>query len=632
MRFLTIFALLIGSLNSAAGQSGIDSLLHELPTSTGNKRVEILAALCDAMTYVDANTAREFARQAADLITDKSSTRYAQVLHQLAITHQVQSNYSQALSYAQQALQIFRDAYDSLGEANTLNNIALIYDEQGKYKEAIDYYQQAHKIYQRQHNEERLAVLALNLGVVYKGIGDYENSIENYRHARQNFQFLGNHYGIAVCNVNLGSVYLSTQQYDSALSYSLRAIDGFHDLGYVRFEAVATGNVGIAFGKLNDPEKGIRYLKNAIALHQQNNATKELSYCYLKLAELYTDDNNPKNALPYAELALKTSETAGVLQQVSDTQKLLARLYALRGDFRNAYNAHLAYTVTKDSLYQRDKIKYIQEFQVRYETERKERELIEAHMQITSHELMVQERNNQLILTGSALVLIIITSLIYYRHQRSNQQRLELKAQLAEARTHNALQEERLRISQELHDNIGSQLTFVNSFIRTLENDTRDERIQEIRKLNTAAVHELRKTVWLIHKQSATAEELITKLREYFPSGSIPSINLAASGNLQLEISSSVANHLFRIVQEGVNNAIKHAHATVIAVTLDVSDKHLSLEISDNGTGFDTGATSSGFGLRNIKKRVNNINGRVRLLADAAGTRIYVTVPLPKVP
>src|SRR5690606_21801247 len=180
-------------------------------------------------------------------------------------------------------------------------------------------------------------------------------------------------------------------------------------------------------------------------------ATKELSYCYLKLAELYTDDNKPKNALPYAELALKTSETAGVLQQVSDTQKLLARLYALHGDYRNAYNAHVAYTVTKDSLYQRDKIKYIQEFQVRYETERKERELIEAHMQITSHELMVQERNNQLILTGSTLVLIIITSLIYYRHQRSNQQRLELKAQLAEARTHNALQEERLRISQELH-------------------------------------------------------------------------------------------------------------------------------------------------------------------------------------
>lgn len=620
--------LVFAFVTPAVSQSKVDSLLTLLPQRIGSDRIQVLTALCHELAFVNADSARMFGSEAASLMTDKSSAEYAEVLGSLAITYELQSNYEEALKYNQQALRIYSDAGDSLHMADMLNNIGMIYDEQGKYKDAISYYDQANSIYQEKGNAEKIALVALNLGVVYKGIGDYESSIANYRHALEMFSRLGNDHGVAVCNVNLGSVYLSLSKYDSALAYSLNARRMFDATGYVRFGAVATGNAGIALGKLGDSQRGVEYLKKAIELHKKNNAAKELSYCYLKLAELYADINESANALNYANKALDASLGAGVLQQVSDTHRLLALLYASQGDFRKAFEAHRAYAETKDSLYHHDKIKYVREFQVEYDTQKKERELAEARMKLTAQELRVQERNNQLILAGTTIVLIAVGGIILYRHQRTRQQRLELKAQLAEARTYNAIQEERLRISQELHDNIGSQLTFVNSSIETFKRVGNDERLTEIQKLTSSAVQELRKTVWLINKQSASVEEVVIKLREYFPSYSEPQIQFSAYGELDAEIPSSIANHMFRIVQEAVNNAIKHAKATHIQVKLAILNRCLSLTVSDNGIGFDPDAPSSGFGLRSIERRAKAVNGSIAIHSRPLETTISLSIPL----
>lgn len=624
--FLSII-FVSGFFSCGWSQHKVDSLLHILPKAKDQKRIEVLTLLCYELAYVNADSARDFGLQAADLITDKSSVLYAEVLHNLAITHQVQSNYAEALRYDEQALQVYQSVNDSLRVANTINNMGLIYDEQGRYKEAIDYYRKAYEIYKERNDNDKIAVVALNLGVVYKGIGDFENSILNYTSALAMFSRLKHAYGIGVCHVNMGSVFLSLPQYDSALKHSLLAEKMFHDLTYKRFEAVAIGNAGIAYGKLNQQKKGIAYLEQAIALHEANSTRKELSFCYLKLAELYVEYKQYNQALSYALKALAGSLDAGVLQQVADTHKLLAALYTRQGNYRSALASQQAYAQVHDSLFQLEKLKHVREFQIQYETERKERELAEANVKITLQELKVQERNNQLILATAVVIFIAIGGLIVYRNQHMKQQGLQLKAELAEARTINAIQDERLRISQELHDNIGSQLTFVNASIETLEKSGNDNRFSDIKKLTTSAIHELRKTVWLINKQSATVDEFVIKLREYIPASSTPPVKVSTSGNMQIEIQANMANHVFRIVQEAVNNAIKHAQATQIQVLLTVSEKAFKVEIIDNGIGFDPTATTSGFGLRNIEKRIKMIYGTISIQSKPSETVLTLSIP-----
>lgn len=606
----------------------VDSLRQALRLSAGESKIKTLNALCYAYAYVQADTARTYGMQALTLQPDTDSELLAETLHYLAITYQVQSHYPEALSYDERSLQIRTRLKDSLGMANTINNIAVIYDEQGRYNDAVQAYLRAYELYKRHGNETKLALVNVNLGVVFKGMGEYQNSINNYREALKKFVVLKRDYETAVCQVNLGSAFISLQNYDSALFYSLQAEKLFHQLGYVRFEAVATGNAGIAHGKLGHTIEAIAFLQRAIKNHIANNNRKELAYCYLKLAEVYTNNSQPDAAIHAARIALQTSQAAHALQQEADANLFLSDLYHKTGNFQAAFTHQSNHLRLRDSLFQAEKVKQVRELQIQYETEKKERELAESKVSLAKGELEIRKRNNQLVMILAVAVVLLLAGFVLFRNATVRQQQLVLKAQLAEVRTQNALQEERLRISQELHDNIGSQLTFVNASIGALQRDVTHPRLSDIKKLTADTIRELRKTVWLMNRQSVTLEEFVIKLRDYILTGSQIPITIDVTTNLNQIITAQVANHLFRIVQEAVNNTHKHAEATCITIQIGMaSAEKVLLTIADNGKGFNPNSSYTGFGLTGMQKRVNGLGGELSVRSQP-GTTISAILPL----
>lgn len=627
IRYLYWLFILCFSL-SATAQENIDSLKHVVQSAAGESKIKALNNLCYAYAYVQADSARAYGMQALNLQTETDTELLAETLHYLAITYQVQSRYPEALNYDERSLQIRTRLKDSLGMANTINNIAVIYDEQGRYSEAVQSYLKAYDLYKRHGSEIKLALVNVNLGVVFKGMGEYQNSINNYRQALQKFAALKRDYETAVCQVNIGSVFISMQQYDSALYYSLQAEKLFKQLGYVRFEAVATGNAGIAHGKLGHTADAIQFLNRAIKNHLANDNLKELAYCYLKLAEVYNHNSQQEAAINAAQLALQSAQAAEALQQEADADLLLSDLHRKAGNFKAAFTHQSNHLRLRDSLFQTEKVKQVRELQIQYETEKKERELAESKVALAQGELEIRKRDNQLILILAGVVLILFIGFILYRNTRAKQQQLTLKAELAEARTQNALQEERLRISQELHDNIGSQLTFVNASIGALQNEVESPRLSDVKKLTAETIRELRKTVWLMNHQSTTLEEFVIKLRDYILTGSQIPVTIDVKTNLNQLITAQVANHLFRIVQEAVNNTHKHAEATQITIQIGLaSAKQLSLTITDNGKGFNPDLPHSGFGLSGMQKRVSGLGGKLSIQSQA-GTTLTATLPL----
>ncbi|TXH30884.1 MAG: tetratricopeptide repeat protein [Cyclobacteriaceae bacterium] len=623
------YGLLILCFNlSAIAQENIDSLKQVVQSSSGEEKIKTLNALCYAYAYMQADSARAYGMQALSLQGETDTELLAETLHYLAITYQVQSRYSEALAHDEHSLQIRTRLKDSLGMANTINNIAVIYDEQGRYRDAVQAYLKAYELYKRHGSEIKLALVNVNLGVVFKGIGEHQNSINNYKEALKKFVSLKRDYETAVCHVNLGSVFIAMQHYDSALYYSLQAEKLFQQLGYVRFEAVATGNAGIAHGKLGHTAEAISFLQRAIKNHRANNNRKELAYCYLKLAEVYMGSQQNPAAITASQQALQTAQDAEALQQQADASLLLANLYQKVGNFKEAFTYQSNHLRLRDSLFQTEKVKQVRKLQIQYDTEKKERELAESKASLAQGELEIRKRDNQLFLILSGVVALLLFGFILYRNARERQQQLILKAELAEARTQNALQEERLRISQELHDNIGSQLTFVNASIGALLNEADNSRLNDVKKLTGETIRELRKTVWLMNHQSTTLEEFVIKLRDYILTGSQIPIAITVRANSQQVITAQVANHLFRIVQESVNNTHKHAEATQITITIDLpSAEQLSVTIADNGKGFNTNSTQGGFGLAGMQKRVSGLGGKLSIQSQA-GTTITAQLPL----
>lgn len=611
-------------------QTRVDSLLSQLPSAKEELRIQILTSLTEELAYRHADSARMYGLEALQMLSPEAIAQRYEVLHNIAITYQVQSRYEEALKYSKESLHLAETFSDSTEKANIINNIGLIYDEQGLYDEAVRYYQHALRLYQAAKLTDKVALVNVNLGVVYKALGDYPNSIKNYQEALGIFQWMDNSYLVAVCEVNLGSVYLFVNQYDSALYYSRLASEKFHTLSYFRFEAVAIGNVGIAHAKLKQNSAAIQFLKKAIALHEQNNNTKELAFCKLKLAEVYESEGNFDLALNQALEASRLAQQAQALQQMADADALLAYLYQKRGDYANAFGYLKSFQAVHDTLFERNSVSEIRKFQIQYETEKKERALAISKAELAEKELEIQQSNARLALLGGTLLLALVVGGAVYRQQRLRQAQLEqenrLKEQLAVAEAQNALQQERLRISRDLHDNIGSQLTFINASMESLSKQVSDPSVSEVKNLTLETIKELRKTVWLINKHSVSWEELVIKLREYLkPVAAIStSVQVQTKGELNGRLEAQEANQLFRLIQEAVNNALKHAQASEINVLFEAKEVGVAVSIHDNGIGFDPSeAVGKSMGLQSMQERAHSLQAEWELQSGRGeGTQV----------
>lgn len=210
----------------------------------------------------------------------------------------------------------------------------------------------------------------------------------------------------------------------------------------------------------------------------------------------------------------------------------------------------------------------------------------------------------------------------------------ELQDALLKIETQNKLQEQRLQISRDLHDNIGSQLTFIISSIDNLkfalgnQNPKIDEKLTNISSFTRETIVELRDTIWAMNKEEITVEDLETRISNFIENAkiSLSGTQFIFSSNLkstQLKpFSSRDGMNIYRIIQESVNNAIKHAKATKIEVMIQELENQICIEIIDNGSGFNLQETEKGNGLNSIEKRASELNSKLTVKSDSNGTNI----------
>ena len=201
------------------------------------------------------------------------------------------------------------------------------------------------------------------------------------------------------------------------------------------------------------------------------------------------------------------------------------------------------------------------------------------------------------------------------------------------------MQEQRLRISRDLHDNIGSQLTFIISSIDNLKYVTKDanqklkEKLSTISSFTSDTIYQLRDTIWAMNKSEITVEDLHARILSFVEKAKI------ASQNIEFEItdnidknesfSSLVGMNIFRVIQEAINNALKYAEATKIEIKLQKINNLFEAVVKDNGVGFNIKSVELGNGLSNMEKRMSEIEGKIKINSEVEkGTEIQITVSL----
>ncbi|MBK6983470.1 MAG: hypothetical protein IPH32_01340 [Bacteroidetes bacterium] len=264
------------------------------------------------------------------------------------------------------------------------------------------------------------------------------------------------------------------------------------------------------------------------------------------------------------------------------------------------------YISIKDSIYRAEGANKIAEYKTIYETEKKETENRLLQQDNLLKQSKIDQRNKTIIVLVIGILLIVF--IIIWRINIIN-----LKKKQKELEATQAIQKEKERISRDLHDNVGGQLSYVLYSLDGINTDDKSKRTEITGNVNESVrnvISNLRETIWAINDEVISINDFSDKLKVYVRSmfrNTETKIFFTENVQIDTQLNSLVGLNLYRICQEIINNAFKHSKATELIVNITSEDKVI-VEIIDNGVGFDLEVVSKdGFGLANIKSRANEV-------------------------
>ncbi|WP_178989396.1 tetratricopeptide repeat-containing sensor histidine kinase [Winogradskyella schleiferi] len=496
-------------------------------------------------------------------------------------------NYNIALDYFFQALKINEDLESERASASSLNNIGLIYQEMNLNEKALDYHKKALVVREKYNMENEQIASLNNIGINLKDLGRIDEAISTYKK------------GIALA-----------KRKENLMEY-YRLLD----------------NLANAYSEKNELELALQtYLKALERAEGYNADEKSLLSTYNNIATLYNETNQPKLAKMYLNKGFSLVEKYPETELVAaDLYLTSAESHYMLDDFEMARAHRSKFTNLKDSIFSETNAEKIADLEIKYETEKKETEILLQRAKIAESDLIIQERNYQIFgLIGLAVILSVIGYLIYKQQELKNKQlqkENELKDALIRIETQNKLQEQRLRISRDLHDNIGAQLTFIISSIDNLKYafEIKDEKLNTklstISNFASSTIYELRDTIWAMNKSEITFEDLQIRISNFIDKADLASHNITFNFKVEDGINKTFTSiegmNIYRIIQEAINNTLKYAEASDINIVISKVNKQMQIEITDDGKGFDETKVALGNGIQNMKKRAMEMNGNL---------------------
>lgn len=389
---------------------------------------------------------------------DDQKENFSEGYSNLGLCYYKLNNYSEAIIWFQKALDLQRETGDLESIANSLNNIGLNYKMRGYYDKAIEYYEQTVKIDEELSKGSDLAKTLNNIGMVYRLWGKYDKAIEyferslnlksslkeqdgvskslnfiglvytdwrKYDQAVQNFkeslkieESLNNKAEAAIRLNNLGRVYFYKKQYDTALAYFEKNLDfqlKNNDLVQI---ALAYNNIGKVYREQHRNENAVRYLSSALDIYNKLGKEEEISTVLANLSDIDRVIGQNVTALQLLDSSTIIANRLGLLNQLQQNYLYYSEIYSALRNYEKSLEYYKKYTEVKDTIFSKEVLSQLSDFQIKYETEKKENEIqfLKQNEVIQNLALKKQTifRNSML---AVSILFLAITGIIFYGFQ-----------------------------------------------------------------------------------------------------------------------------------------------------------------------------------------------------------------------
>ena len=586
-----------------------------------------------SLSKVSTDSIGIFAAKIKQAATDEPNEYKAMSLIVMGIQSSNTSSYTLALKYYEKSIQLLSKSNADTLKAMSYHGIGTVHNITGDYPKALENLYKSLRIYEKSNHKIGICSVNTTLGEVYF---QKDNPIEAKKHLEIALKALANDKSNPVylhATHILANVYGMTGDFENALKIDAMGIRITDSTANLKIKTSFLDNKANCFLFSNKIDSAQYYFNECLKIDIKIGNKKQIADTYSNLGAMFSMKND------FAQAEKYTLQSIAILQSIDGKPNLiksydiLSEVYSKQKQFEKAYTIQLKKHENYILMMTAKKVTAEAEFKIVYETQKKE-----AKIQLLKKEEKIKElkitRRNYLILTF--LIVLISIGLTWY-FWKSKQQ---LRNKLYEERIIKKTEEhERIRMAKDIHDDLGSGLSKINFLSEIILQKT--EHLPEVKASSEAIkatamkmIDNMRDLIWALNPENTTIANLIARMREY-TTDYLDDFDIELHYDIpnslpQTTISKESHRELFMVLKETLNNITKHSKAKHVFFSVNIDTISLLIVIKDDGIGFDKPA--SGNGLKNMKSRLNAIEGSFEVVSNKElGTVVKVNILLKKI-
>lgn len=585
-----------------------------------------------------------------------------------------------SFNYYQQALTFSKKMNNTRCIAMSLGSVGISYIEMNKFDSAIIIFQQSIPFYRQLKDTVKEASVLGNIGNVYLHKKDNATAIDYYIQSARLWETAANQQWLPTLYSNICALLNDQQEYTRALEFGNKAVALARKTGNKESEINGLINLSESYGRLGNIEKQYELLQQVLPLAKTGGDNMQIGSAYNSLGDYHRKKEQYQIALTnyldgfaytqklgnnyhlipcclrLARTYLKLQQNDKALQYIKQAEQLadevgeraeLHEIYQVRGDIEQQLGNHklaadyFSKTLTlTDSIFTAETSEKVAEVEARYQNEKKQQEILQLEKDKKVQKLTIRQRTTINYILFGLVAALLLTGFMGYRNFRNRQQlkqqritELEKEKQLfATQSLLKGQEEERNRLAKDLHDGLGGLLSGVKLQLGAMKGNLILSE-EHGRMFNNAlgkldeSIDEMRRVAHNMMPEALIKLGLQQALQDYCDGLSV-SQHFSIKGEfygLDKRMDSATEVVVYRIVQELLNNAVKHSGATNILAQVMRNENNLTITVEDDGKGFDKEIVMSGTGLKNVRSRVDYLKGQMDVqTAPGKGTSIHI--------
>lgn len=645
--FLSLFACCMIT-TAHTQQHLVDSISKELKQSMPdtNRAVSMMRLAID-YELVDTAKSRAAYLDAIRFAKSKKLTyNLGRIYQNMAFLYSNAARYEESIACLDTAIM----NYQQSDHPRAVKMLAGAYNDiAGKYKalneggKSVDYYLKGIALLEQTASSSDLVTPYCNIANTFGDIGDTIRQNEYGYKALAAAKKTGLGQKIFMACFTLANAYIHTQQNNLVMAKKYIDTAGFY---FDEKALINSPDIQVTyyliraqvFRQMEKFDSAAFYFKKCYAVSVQYNYSYGKAEAQLQLGGVSIQQKKYAEAEKYLQGGIRLADSIGYFNMLDEGYRYMADVYAATGRYKEAYEYHQKYKDVSDSVTSLDAKKYITDLEKKYETSKKDKQLLLQQTEL-------QKRKNLIYLLIGAAVALLIFSFLAYRNynqkKKLQQQRIsELETQQQLTATEAILkgeEQERTRLAKDLHDGLGGMLSGIKFSFQTMKGNmvmTPDNQLAFERSMDMldSSIKEMRRVAHNMMPEALVRFGLNTALKDFCNdinlSGALQ-INYQSIGMDQEPVEQTTAVNIYRIVQELINNTLKHAAAKTAIVQVSQKGDSFSITVEDDGKGFDPQILqgTKGIGWTNIQSRVEYLKGHYDVQSEKGkGTSVHVEI------